>query len=168
MYQIGDLVVYGIHGVCRIAAEEQKTIDRKRVVYLVLEPVSQASSRFLVPSHNSAAMAKLRPLLKEAEFEGLLSSSEAHMDSWIPEEGRRKLAYRELIASADPLRLAGMVYTLYRHKARQLELGKKVHQSDDNFLRDGERLLVGEASVIFGWDTEQAKKYIRSKLKEDA
>ena len=164
MYQIGDLVVYGIHGVCRIAAEEQKTIDRKRVVYLVLEPVSQAASRFLVPSHNSAAMAKLRPLLKEAEFEGLLSSSEAHMDSWIPEEGRRKLAYRELIASADPLRLAGMVYTLYRHKARQLELGKKVHQSDDNFLRDGERIIAGELAIVMDVPYPEALAYLRQQL----
>ena len=167
MYQIGDLAVYGVNGVCRIVAQEQKTIDRKGVVYLVLEPVGHTDSRFLVPTHNTAAMGKLRPLLKQEEFEALLSSSEVHGDFWIMEESRRKTTYRELIASADPKRLAGMVCTLYRHKARQIAAGKKVHQSDDNFLRDGERLLIGEASIVFGLDTEQAKQYIRDKLKED-
>ena len=39
MYHIGDQVVYGIHGVCRIVDEEKSTVDRKTVTFLVLEPV---------------------------------------------------------------------------------------------------------------------------------
>ena len=30
MYQMGDQVVYGIHGVCRIVEEEKRVVDRKR------------------------------------------------------------------------------------------------------------------------------------------
>ena len=39
---------------------------------------------------------------------------------------------------------------------------------DDNFLRDAEKLLSGEVSIVMGIDPDQAKQYIRSKLKEDA
>ena len=56
MYQIGDQVVYGIHGVCCVVEQEERVIDRKRVTYLVLEPVGQDGSRYLVPTHNAAAM----------------------------------------------------------------------------------------------------------------
>ena len=31
MYQIGDRVVYGIHGVCGIVAVEHRKMDRKNV-----------------------------------------------------------------------------------------------------------------------------------------
>lgn len=167
MYQLGELVVYGVHGVCRIAAEEEKTIDRKRVVYLVLEPVSQSGSRFLVPTHNTAAMGKLRGLLTGEALDALLCSEETRQEFWIPEESRRKQTYREVISSADPKRVAAMVCTLYRHRSRQQAAGKKVHQSDDNFLRDGEKLLIGEAAIAFGWEPEQAKTYIRNRLQED-
>ena len=168
MYQVGELVVYGIHGVCRIVGQEEKRVDRKNVTYLVLEPVTSAGSRFLVPSQSAAAMGKLRPVMTSEAFEELLSSPDASKDLWIKEDGRRKQAYRELIGSGDPVRLAGLVSTLYRHKARQIAAGKKVHQSDDNFLRDAERLLVVEASIVHGMDLDQAKTYIRGKLKEDA
>ena len=59
MYQVGELVVYGMHGVCRVVSEEERLVDKKRLNYLVLEPLSNGNSRFLVPTQNAAAMAKL-------------------------------------------------------------------------------------------------------------
>lgn len=168
MYHVGELVVYGIHGVCRVAQEEKKTIDRKKVIYLVLEPVNQSGSRFLVPTHNASVMAKIRPVLTREGLENLLTSREVRASEWIADEGQRKQLYRELVSSTDAVRLASMVYTLYHHKTTQLAAGKKVRQSDDNFLRDAEKLLINEAAVVFNWDADRAKQYIRSKLKEDA
>ena len=31
MYQIGEKVMYGVHGVCLVAAQEVKQLDRKSV-----------------------------------------------------------------------------------------------------------------------------------------
>lgn len=59
MYQVGDKVVYGIHGVCMVVDLEERVIDRKRVIYLALEPVGQGNAKYLVPTHNAAAMAKI-------------------------------------------------------------------------------------------------------------
>jgi RNA polymerase-interacting CarD/CdnL/TRCF family regulator len=60
MFEIGNLVMYGIHGVCKIVDKELRTIDRKKMEYLVLEPVDQTGAKFYVPTHNAAALAKLR------------------------------------------------------------------------------------------------------------
>ena len=57
MYQTGDRVVYGSHGVCCVASLGERIIDRKIVQYLALEPVGQEGARYLVPTHNPAAMA---------------------------------------------------------------------------------------------------------------
>ena len=45
MYQTGDRVVYGSHGVCCVASLEERVIDRKIVQYLALEPVGQEGAR---------------------------------------------------------------------------------------------------------------------------
>lgn len=166
MYQVGDQVIYGVHGVCRIVQEEKRTVDRRQVTYLVLEPTGQRESSYMVPTHNTSAMSKLRPLLTGEALEALLCSEQAHGDIWIPGESLRKQRYREYIGSAQPLVLAQMVCTLHRHKLERSALGKKVHMSDENFLRDAERLLVGEASVVLQIGTDEAKDYIRSKLYE--
>lgn len=164
MYQKGDLVVYGVHGVCRILDQEKRVVDRKNVTYLVLEPLGQDSSRYLVPTHNENAMRKLRPMLTPAELAALLHSQEVRADAWNRDENARKQSYRELISSGDRAALMRMVHTLYRHKKAQTQAGKKVHLADDNFLRDAEKLLTGEISVIMDISQDDAKNYLRNAL----
>lgn len=166
MYQPGDRVVYGMHGVCRVAGIEEKTVDRRAVSYWVLEPVSQIGASFYVPAHNAAAMAKIRPMLSVHALEELLRSEAVHRDHWIPDENRRKQYYRELISSGDREALMGMVSTLYRHRESQAAAGRKCHMCDENFLRDAEKLLISEVSVVMDLEQDQAKRHIRELLKD--
>lgn len=165
MFQAGDRVVYGIHGVCDIVDSEVQTVDKKKVTYLVLEPLGQPGARYLVPTHNEAAMGKLKKMLTREELDALIQSDAIRQDAWIRDEGMRKQTYRTLISSGDREKLMTMVHTLYRHKEEQHAAGRKVHLCDDNFLRDAEKLLIGEVSVVMEMDTDQAKQYVRSKLK---
>lgn len=168
MYQVGDKVVYGVHGVCMVVDQEERVVDRKRLTYLALEPVGQDGSRYLVPTHNAAAMSKLRNMLSKEELETLIQSEEVRADGWIRDENLRKQTYRDLIGSGDRAKLMQMVHTLYRHKAAQTAAGKKCHLCDENFLRDAEKLLISEISIVMDVQPDQAKQYIRTKLKEDA
>lgn len=165
MYRIGEQVLYGIHGVCRVVDTEERIVDKKRLTYLVLEPEGQRGARYLVPTHNSAAMSKLRQVLSAEELEALFQSHEVLEDRWIQDENRRKQTYRELIGSGDRTALMGMVSTLYRHKAAQAAAGRKCHLCDENFLRDAEKLLASEVSLVMGLDTDDAKDYLRRHLK---
>ncbi len=167
MYQVGERVVYGIHGVCCVAELEQRVVDGVLRTYLVLEPVGQDGSRFLVPAHNAVAMGKLRRMLSAEEIPALLQSDKVHNGVWIMEENRRKQTYRELISSSDSERLMQMVCTLYRHKAAQAAAGRKVHQCDDNFLRDAEKLLSGEIALAMDMEYDQARAYLRTELSEN-
>ena len=168
MYQIGKRVMYGLHGVCRIVATEEQLVDRKCVVYPVLEPEGQTGSRYLVPTYNEAAMSKVKQIMTQEDLVSLMESREVNTDSWIRDENQRKQNYRELITSGNRTKLMQMVRTLYRHNASQAAAGRKVHLCDDNFLRDAEKLLAGEISAVMNMDPDQARQYLRSKLKEDA
>ncbi len=168
MYKVGEQVVYGVHGVCRVVDQEERLVDRKRLTYLALEPVGQEGSRYLVPTHNASAMGKLKPMLSREELSDLMDSEAVRGGSWIRDENQRKQTYRELISSGDRIRLMQMVRSLYRHKAEQSAAGRKVHLCDENFLRDAEKLLAGEISIVMELETAQATQFIRSKLKEDA
>lgn len=168
MYSLGEKVIYGVQGVCLVTDLEQRTVDGKQVTYLVLEPSEQSGSRYLVPTHNAAAMAKVRPILSPEDMEAMLSSGRVRTDVWIPEEGKRKQSYKELITSNDREQLAGMVAALYRHRAALTAAGKKIHMSDENFLRDAEKILSGEIAAALNQTPSDALKYLRKKLKEDS
>ena len=168
MYQLGDQVIYGMHGVCRVADVENKIIDRKLVVYLVLEPVGQEGSRYLVPTHNAAAMGKIHALMSREELMILLLSGFVRENAWISDEGRRKQSYRELITGGDRPLITQMVATLYRHRQELSASGKKFHMCDENFLRDAEKLLSSEIAVILDMPANEAREFLRKTLKEDA
>lgn len=165
MYQVGDQVVYGIHGVCRVVDTETQMVDRKKRTYLVLEPLNQEGARYLVPADNPTAMAKLRAVLTEEAWKLLLESDAVREDGWIRDETIRKQTYRELISGGDRERLLQMVHTLYVHKAAQSAAGKKVHLCDDNFLRDAEKRLAGEIAFAMNMEPDEAKKYLKNTLK---
>ena len=165
MYQIGDQVVYGIHGVCRVTDMEKQIVNKKTVSYLVLEPEGQEGSRYLVPMSSQAAMSKLRPMLAPEEMEALLRSAGVREDNWIREENLRKQTYRELISSGNRAELMRMVHTLYVHKKTQTAAGKKVHLADDGFLRDAEKLLASEIAVVMDMSADEARTYLRDQLK---
>ena len=166
MYQTGDKVVYGMHGVCVVADLEEREVDHRRVVYMILEPLGQQGSRYMVPTHNAAAMAKVKPMLNRDALESLLESETIREDAWILDENKRKQCYRELITSGDRQKLIQMVNSLYRHRRTQIASGKKIHICDENFLRDAEKQLAGEISVVLNMESTEALQYLRKKLKE--
>ena len=71
MFQVGDMVVYGGHGVCRIVSEEKLSVDRKRMNFFILQPISQSNDRYYVPSENEAVLSKVG--LKASRWTSYLS-----------------------------------------------------------------------------------------------
>lgn len=167
MYEIGNLVMYGIHGVCRIIEEEERKVDRKLVQYLVLEPLEQPGTRFLVPAHNQAALAKLHSVLTRDELEQMLRSEQVRENVWIEDSNQRKQCYRELISSGDRVALLQMIRALQKHRQAQLDAGRKFHLADENFLRDAMRLLSSEFALVLGIDAKDVKDYVLSRLEEN-
>jgi len=166
MFQCGQLVMYGAHGVCKITGTQERTIDRKKVEYFVLEPLDQENVQFYVPTHNQAAIAKLSPLLTKNELDALLLEESAADPEWIVDENRRKQRYRELIVSGDRASLVSMVRVLLKHKAQQQAAGRKFHLCDENFLKDAQKLLSAEFSLVLGIRPEEVGAYIEKTLEE--
>jgi len=164
MFQQGSLVVYGMHGVCKILGMEIRRVDRSSVEYYVLEPVKQSEDRYYVPSQNQAAVSKMRPLLSREQLDALLSSPEVAKNAWITDENQRKQRYRELITSGDRAALLSMVKALHIHKEEQSLLGRRLHLCDENFLRDAENLLGGEFSLVLGIAPSEVGAYIKNKI----
>ena len=165
MCHLDDYVIYGIHGACRVLGREKQLVNKKRTEFLVLEPLMQSGSKYYVPAENPTAMAKLQAVLSQDELVKLLESDAVREDCWISDEGHRKQIYRELITSADRLRLMQMVASLYRYRGAQEAAGRKFHLCDDNFLRDAEKLLSSEISLVMNLPPDEARDFLRRHLK---
>ena len=164
MLRIGDQVLYGVHGVCNIIAVERKKIGAKTAEYYVLEPTDQASTRFYVPTQNETAVAKLRPILTRQELNDMLCSADVRDTVWIEDESQRKQLYSSLITGGDRAALVGMVHAIHKHKSRQAAAGRKIHLCDENFLRDAQRILGAEFSIVLNISDHEVGKYVQDML----
>lgn len=166
--QMGETVVYGVHGVCKITGTEQWTQGGKRQAYLVLEPVYQQGARFLVPADNAAVLRKLFPLLLPQDIQSLLTSAAVHKNCWIADENLRKQEYKNLVANGSRETLLAMLYTLYQNQRQQRSLGRRCHICDERFLNDMEKLFAEEIAYAMDMDVEQARLHLRAALLEEA
>lgn len=162
VYQCGDQVLYGIHGVCSIVAVEMRCMEKKMVEYYVLEPVEGTGSRFYVPTQNEAAVAKLKSVLNEQQVRQLLASDAVRQDAWIEDEGLRKQRYKELIHSGDRAALVSMVHSLHCHRKQQTAAGRKFHLCDENFLRDAQKLLGSEFAIALQISESEVGDVVKS------
>lgn len=162
--QRGDMVVYGIHGVCLVSNVESRRVDQREVEYFVLIPRDQPDAKFYVPMHNPLAVAKMRRVLTREELSALLDSEEIREDTWISNENLRKEKYRELISRADCADLICMLRALYAYKREQQAAGKKFHQCDENFMRDAERVVRSEVSAVMEIPPQDVGAFIRSRI----
>ena len=165
MYQVSQLVVYGVHGVCRITHMEERRVDRQMVNYFVLEPLSQPGSQYLIPCGNPEALAKMRPLLEKQQLLALLRG-DPNEEPWIPNENLRKQYYRQILNSGDVAALIGMLHCLETYRQTQLEAGRRLHICDENFLRDAQKVLCSEFSMILGIPQTEVAAYIEEKIRE--
>ncbi len=164
MYQIGQQVLYGIHGVCTIASIEPMRFGKSRSDYYILQPLAQADSKYYIPVNNEAAVSKLSPLLTREEVLALLHSQAVRQDVWVADENQRKLKFREILTGGDRGQVLSMIYCLHRHKQEQQSLGRKFHQCDELFLKDAEKLMNGEFSHILGLEPNQVAPFILKEI----
>lgn len=168
MLRAGDMVIYGVHGVCSFSGTESVVAGGKSKQYYVLQPVHQDSSRYLIPSDNSTALQRLIPLLSTLEWEKLLTSPEVHTGIWISDENQRKQSYREITAHGSRTQLLIALAVLYNHRQAQKEKGRKLHICDEIFLRDTEKMLAEEIACVFELGIEDAKIYLKNHLTKGA
>lgn len=166
MYQIGQQVLYGAHGICTIQSVETLRFGKTKAEYYVLKPLSQPDSKYYIPVNNASAVEKLRPLMTKEEILAMLHSPEARQKVWVEDENLRKQKYRELLADGDRSQMLNMIYCLHRHRREQKAAGRKFHQCDEGFLKDAERLMNGEFAYILGIEPGQVADFILREMEE--
>jgi CarD family transcriptional regulator len=163
---VGDRVVYGNHGVGRIAAREERTAlgTTREVVVIEFEDGLTVT----LPLERAAT--QLRPLANEAELrrvrDALRDDGELSVDPWL---SRRRQALDKL-SSGSPVEWAEMVSEGAQRERLRLAKGTKPQLSSGEleiFTR-ARRLLSSEIALARGIQPEAADAWIDEQLARSA
>lgn len=164
MLQIGKTVLYGTEGVCTVAEICKMKVGGKREEYYVLKPVHRPNATVFVPANNEMLMAKVHPVLSREEIDALIDSVSGEEFLWIEDHNERKTEFQKILVGGDRRELLAMIRCLYLRRQQLYENGKRLRSNDDQILRDAEKLLNDEFSLILNIAPHEVAEYIRSRI----
>lgn len=167
MFKINDVVVYGSQGVCEIVDIEEKKIDGANKSYFVLKPKADRGATFYVPTWNEKAWGKMRKVMTKKDVNALIDSMPNKTPIWISNENERKEAYKKILTSGDQAAIISMVQALFIHKKEREAEGKRLHMSDEHFMKDAEQLLYNEWQYVLNVDKAGLMSYIFSRIESN-
>ena len=164
MFQVNDIVRYGMNGVCRISEAVLRAVGNEQKEYFVLRPVHDERSTLFVPLDNAVLMGKMQPVLSKDQVLQLIDQMPAMQQEWIVDENQRRSTFREMMVCEDRLQLIGMIKVIYERERVLREQGKKLRLDDEKALRTAEKLLYDEFALALEMQPDQVLSYIKEKL----
>ena len=165
MFEVGEYIVYGVKGVCRI--EDITHIDisgaDKNRLYYVLTPIGESSGKIYAPTDNQKVM--MRKVITKEEADRLIEELPEIELLWVPDDKQRETKYKEALNTCDYRAWVSIVKTLYLRKQERVAQGKKITALDERYMRTAENELYSELSLTLGIPKEQMEHYIKERLK---
>ncbi len=166
MYGIGELIVYGGTGVCRvenIRPLSLKGADRDKKYY-VLKPLYQDGTIY-APVEGKVFM---RPVISRGEAEELIAMIPTIKAEAVYDKNFNQLAsrYDEVLGTHDCADLVELMMSIYAKKKHVEQQKRKFGQIDARYMKRAEGLLYGELAVALDMPRDDVPDYIGQKVAE--
>ncbi len=160
-FACGDIVLYAKEGLCRVEEIRTQSFGGREMDYYILVPLKRETSVVYVPVDNERLTGRMRHLLREDDIKSVIRNMPDNEDLWTDNERDRKQQFRDVLISGNIDQMMSLLKTLYGHRERQLEKGKKMHQSDENAFKDAEELVFQEFSYVLKKERKEIERMIR-------
>ena len=161
LFNIGDTVVYGAQGVCKIDTVQEKQIGKQAIKYYVLKPVFNENTSVFVPIENAVLTAKMQSILTLSQAKELINEVPNIKILKNTDESHKRELYKNTIASGDHKALISLIKTIVAERERRREAGKKLNMNDEQTLCKAETLLYSELAIVYGVELGEAKNLIK-------
>ena len=164
MYNIGDVVMYGTFGICKISSIEKRDFTGEEQEYYILKHINDDKNTFYVPANNETALGKIHPICSKADVDDLIAHMNAEQPIWIDNDIKRKEEYSRIIKETDKHEIIRLIKTLYLHRKELAKGGKKLRSSDENYLNTAENMLFEEFAYALDIDKSEVVDYIEKHI----
>ena len=153
MFNIGDKVVYPMHGAGIIESiEEKEILGNKQKYYIMRMPIGNMKVMIPLESVNDIG---LREVIKKDQVEKVVAVLSQHKTSMPNNWNRRYRVNMDKIKSGDILEVADVVRNLMlRYKEKGLSTGER------KMLNNAKQILVSELVLVNNMNEEEIESMI--------
>lgn len=166
MYRVGDLILYGRTGVCRVEDISDGASGEDTRQYYSLRPLYQ---NCCIRTPVAGAKVFSRPIISSAEADRLIGRMpELQAEPYYNRNlNQLREHYREWLEQFDCESLIRMTKSLYLKKQEAAEQRRKFGAVDERFMKEAEDLLYGEFAAALEIDRDAVENYIANRLEKD-
>lgn len=160
MFSVGDYIVYGHNGICRVADITHPEIpgaDNGRLYY-VLIPEKTRDSRLFCPADNDKII--LRKVVSAEEAKEIIAESKSIEPLQVTNDRMRDDSYKNVMKSCDLRQWVQIIKALLIRKKEREESGKKITATDERYLKMAEEGLYSELALATGRDKAEIREII--------
>lgn len=163
-YKVGDTVLYGTDGVCRIAEITNQKIGGTTLTYYILKPIYNEKSTIFVPVDNKTLLDKMKRILSKEEILAALSKAGTSEFHWIEDNTERKDTFKDILLKGALADMLVLMKNLCIHQKNQEEKGKKLHVFDERILKETEKALFDELSLVLNINRDDIRSFLEKQL----
>lgn len=161
MFKLGDIIVYGAQGICKIDSCETKQVGKNCAEYFVLKPIFNDNTALFVPVQNQTLTARMQPVLTVDEANRLIAAAPEAEVIKTKDETQKREEYKNILASNDRQKLVSLIKTIHLEKELRHQCGKKLNINDEQVLRKAELLLYNELGFVLGIEPQEVESIIK-------
>ena len=102
--------------------------------------------------------------MTQQDINALIDSMPNNTPVWITNDNERKETYRKILASGNQADIIAMIQALFQHKKVREAEGKRLHMSDEYFMKDAEQILYNEWQYVLNVDKDGLMAYILNRI----
>ena len=159
MFHVGDYIVYGSNGICRveeITHPDIAGIDEDKLYYVLVPEKTRDSRGVFCPTDNSRVV--LRSVITADEAAALMEEVKEIEPLQVESERMRDDSYKKAMKSCDLRQCVKVIKALLIRKEERESHGKKVTVTDERYMKLAEEGLYSELSLVMGKDREEIKE----------
>lgn len=162
MFKIGDYVVYGSTGICKIEDITQLDIADSDKLYYVLVPDNGRGGKSFLPVDNTKVV--LRAVISKEEALQLIDRIPRIEEIGVGNDKLREEKYKELARQCDCESWVSIIKTIYVRKQQRIAQGKKITATDDKYCRIAEDSLYSELGFAIGKNKDEMEDFIKERI----
>lgn len=168
-YNVGDLIVYGNTGVCRVEEIAEKNLagEHKGEYHYILAPLYQ-NYTISIPVHMNTVY--MRRIITKEEALRLIDmvptiTAEAYHSPVLRELSDH---YKETLDNHDCGELLELTMSIYAKRQELQEQNRKMVSVDERFMKQAEEMLHGELAAALEIEKEAVPDFIAARLEQGA
>lgn len=163
MFEKGDIVLFGINGICEIT--DVRTLDisgvDKNKLYYILHSRDNNCTIYISVDGD---LSKMRKLISKENALKLIENIRQIDPLILKDDKKPDLEYKEVLNKYDCSELIKLIKCIYLRKKKRLEEGKKAMAVDEKYMNIAEDVLYQELGTVLNIPKDEVLDFILNKV----